>query len=47
MVYERNGYEYEMLVIADKVEADFIAESLGLREPTEIVSIISIKERLN
>ena len=38
--YERDGYLYTMRVLADKDEAEFIADSLGLGEPEEVVAII-------
>ncbi len=38
--YERDGYLYAMHVIASLDEAEFIADSLGLGEPEEVVAII-------
>lgn len=38
--YERDGYLYTMRVLADKDEAEFIADSLGLGEPEKVVAII-------
>lgn len=38
--YERDGYLYTMRVIASLDEAEFIADSLGLGEPEEVVAVI-------
>lgn len=38
--YERDGYLYSMHVLASMEEAEFIADSLGLGEPEEVVAMI-------
>jgi hypothetical protein len=42
MIYERDGIQYEMLVIAGVDEADFIADSLGLEKPVQIATATQI-----
>lgn len=44
MIYERDGIDYEMLVIADDDnEAEFIADSLGLEAPVQIATAIPMQ----
>jgi|APLak6261660806_1056025.scaffolds.fasta_scaffold140160_1 hypothetical protein len=38
--YERDGFQFTMRVLADKTEAEFIADSLGLGEPEKVIAII-------
>lgn len=38
--YQRDGYLYSMHVIATQTEAEFIADSLGLGSPEQVVAII-------
>jgi hypothetical protein len=40
IAYERDGYQFTMRVLADKTEAEFIADSLGLGEPEKVIAII-------
>lgn len=43
MIYERDGIDYEMLVIAGDDEAEFIADSLGLEAPVQIATAIPMQ----
>jgi hypothetical protein len=38
--YERDGYVFTMRLLASLEEAEFIADSLGLSEPEEVIAII-------
>lgn len=40
LIYERNGVRFSMHIIADKQEAEFHADSLGLSEPEKVEAII-------
>ena len=38
--YERDGYVFTMRLLASLEEAEFIADSLGLSEPEEVIALI-------